>query len=34
MGGASIIDALVEMLHRWSEATDNLDHQSRTTVLY
>ena len=26
MGGASTTDALVEMVHRWSEATDKLDH--------
>ena len=26
MGGASTTDALVEMIHRWSEATDKLDH--------
>ena len=26
MGGASTTDALVEVIHRWSEATDKLDH--------
>ena len=26
MGGASTTDALVEMIHRWPEATDKLDH--------
>ena len=32
MGGASTTDALVEMIHRWSEATDKLDHYVRVTV--
>ena len=29
MGGASTTDALFEMIHRWSEATDKLDHYAR-----
>ena len=33
MGGASTTDALVEMIHRWSEATDKLDHYVRVTLL-
>ena len=32
MGGASTTDALVEMIHRWSEATDKLDHYVRVTT--
>ena len=32
MGGASTTDALVEIIHRWSEATDKLDHYVRVTV--
>ena len=33
MGGASQTDALVEMFHRWSEATDKLDHYVRVALL-
>ena len=33
MGGASTTDALVEMIHRWSEATDTLDHYVRVALL-
>ena len=33
MGGASTTDALVEMIHRWSEATDKLDHYGRVALL-
>ena len=33
MGGASTMDALVEMIHRWSEATDKLDHYVRVAQL-
>ena len=33
MGGASTTDALVEMIHIWSEATANLDHYVRVTLL-
>ena len=33
MGGASTTDALVEMIHRWSEATDKLDHYDRVALL-
>ena len=33
MGGASTTDALVEMIHRWSEATDKLDHYARVALL-
>ena len=33
MGGASTTDALVEMVHRWSEATDKLDHYVRVALL-
>ena len=33
MGGASTMDALVEMIHRWSEATDKLDHYVRVALL-
>ena len=33
MGGASTTDALVEMIHRWSEATDKLDHYVRVALL-
>ena len=33
MGGASTTDALVEMIHIWSEATDNLDHYVRVALL-
>ena len=33
MGGASSTDALVEMIHRWSEATDKLDHYVRVPLL-
>ena len=33
MGGASTTDALVEMIHRWSEATDELDHYVRVALL-
>ena len=29
MGGAATTDALVEMIRRWSEATDKLDHYVR-----
>ena len=30
---ASTTDALVEMIHRWSEATDTLDHYVRVALL-
>ena len=33
MGGASTSDALVEMIHRWPEATDKLDHYVRVALL-
>ena len=33
MGGASRTDALVEMIHRWSEATDKLDNYVRVALL-
>ncbi len=33
MGGASTTDALVEMIHRWSEATDKLDLYVRVALL-
>ena len=33
MGGASTTDILVEMIHRWSEATDKLDHYVRVALL-
>ena len=33
MGGSSTTDALVEMIHRWSEATDKLDHYVRVALL-
>ena len=33
MGGASTTDALVEMIHRWSEATDKLDNYVRVALL-
>ena len=33
MGGASTTDALVEMIQRWSEATDKLDHYVRVALL-
>ena len=33
MGGASTTDALVEMIHRWSEATDKLGHYVRVALL-
>ena len=33
MGGAPTTDALVEMIHRWSEATDKLDHYVRVALL-
>ena len=33
IGGASTTDALVEMIHRWSDATDKLDHYVRVTLL-
>ena len=33
MGGASTTDALVEMIHRWSEATDKQDHYVRVALL-
>ena len=33
MGGASTTDAFVEMIHRWSEATDKLDHYVRVALL-
>ena len=33
MGGASTTDALLEMIHRWSEATDKLDHYVRVALL-
>ena len=33
MGGASTTDALVEMIHIWSEATDKLDHYVRVALL-
>ena len=32
MGGASTTNALVEMIHRWSEATDRLDHYVRVAL--
>ena len=32
MRGASTTDALVEMIHRWSEATDKLDHYVRVAI--
>ena len=34
MGGALKTDALAEMIHRWSEATDKLDHYIRVALLY
>ena len=33
MGGASTSDALVEMIHRWSEATEKLDHYVSVPLL-
>ena len=33
MGGASTTDALVGMIHRWSEATDRPDHYVRVELL-
>ena len=33
MGGVSITDDLVEMIHRWSEATDKLDRYVRVALL-
>ena len=33
MGVASTTDALVEMIHRWPEATDRLDHYVRVALL-
>ena len=33
MGGASTTDALVEIIHRWSEATDKLDNYVRVALL-
>ena len=33
MRGASTTDAPVEMIHRWSEATDKLDHYVRVALL-
>ena len=33
MGGASTTDALVEMIHRCSEATDKLDQYVRVALL-
>ena len=33
MGWALTTDALVEMIHRWSEATDKLDHYVRVALL-
>ena len=33
VGGASTTDALVEMIHRWSEATDKLDHYATVAIL-
>ena len=33
VGGASTTDALVEMIHRWSEATDKLDNYGRVALL-
>ena len=33
MGGASTTDAIVEMIHRWSEATDKLDQYVRVALL-
>ena len=33
MEGASTMDALVEMIHRWSEATDKLYHYVRVALL-
>ena len=30
--GASTTDALVEMIHKWSEATDKLDHYVRVAL--
>ena len=32
MGGASKMDALVDMIHRWSEASDKLDHYVRVAL--
>ena len=32
-GGASTTDVLVEMIHRWSEATDKLDRYVRVALL-
>ena len=32
-GGASTRDALVEMIHRWSEATSKLDNYARVALL-
>ena len=33
MGGASTTDALVEMIHSWSETTDKLDHYVKVALL-
>ncbi len=33
MGGGSTTYALVEMIHRWSESTDKLDHYVRVALL-
>ena len=33
MGWASTTDALVEMIHRWSEATNKPDHYVRVALL-
>ena len=33
IGVASKTDALVEMIHRWSEATDKLDNYVRSALL-
>ena len=33
MGGTSTADTLVEIIHKWSEATDKLDHYVRVALL-
>ena len=33
MGGASTTDAIVEIIHRWSDANDKLDHYVRVALL-
>ena len=33
MGGASTTDDIVEMIHRWSEATDKLDNDVIVALL-